>query len=95
MAYAKILPEVMQPIIEANMERKSLRDRAVAIDPPPAGAIGIEELLGRFENFSETHDLTAPPEKGPVGVRELLARLDNLAQAGHFSADEDDGTDEN
>jgi hypothetical protein len=94
MAYAKILPEVLRPIIEANLERRTLRDRAVAIDPPPPGAIGIEELLGRFENFPEAQDLTALPENGPVGVRQLLERLDNLARAGHFSADEDDGSEE-
>ena len=69
---------------------QSLRERAVAIDPPPEGAIGIEELLGRFERFAEAQALTAPPEKGPVGVRELLARLGNLADAGYFSTTRDE-----
>ena len=68
----------------------SLRLRAVAVDPPPAGAVGIQELLSRFEGFAEAGELLDPPQDGAVGVRELLARLANLADAGYFSSPETD-----
>lgn len=91
MAFPKQKPEDIQPQAIDEMEIDSLRQRAVAIDPPPEGAIGIQELLSRFESFAESNDLTDPPADGQVGVRELLARLGNLADAGYFSpADSDD-----
>jgi hypothetical protein len=60
----------------------------VAIDPPPAGAVGIQELLSRFESFAEAGELLDPPQDGAVGVRELLARLGNLVDAGYFASSE-------
>lgn len=64
----------------------SLQRRAVAVDPPPAGAVGIQELLSRFEDFAEAGELVDPPETGAVGIRELLARLAHLAEAGYFAS---------
>ncbi|MDA1324553.1 MAG: hypothetical protein O3C34_07390 [Proteobacteria bacterium] len=94
MAFPEKLPNVPPPIIENDPEGQSLRKQAVAIDPPPVGAIGIEELLGRFERFAEARALTDFPESGPVGVRELLTRLGGLAGAGYFSPSKDDESDE-
>ena len=94
MAYAKKKPIAPPPIPGSDHQRQSLRDQAVAIDPPPEGAIGIEELLGRFERFAEARALTDSPEKGPVGVRELLTRLGNLADAGYFSSTRKEEPDE-
>ena len=94
MALPKELPEAPQPSIENNQEGQSLRERAVAIDPPPSGAIGIEELLGRLERFAEAQAMTDLPEKSPVGVRELLTRLGNLADAGYFSSTRNEEPDE-
>ena len=88
MAIPKQKPEDLQSRIADDVETGSLRQRAVAIDPPPEGAIGIQELLSRFEQFAEANDLTDPPADGQVGVRELLARLGNLADAGYFSPTE-------
>ena len=85
MAFPKKKPEDPQPLVSNEFEADSLRHRAVAIDPPPEGAIGIQELLSRFEQFAEANDLTDRPAEGQVGVRELLARLGNLADAGYFS----------
>ena len=86
MALPKELPDAPQPVADSEPDDRSLRERAVAIDPPPRGAMGIEELLGRFERFAEAQAMTDMPESGPVGVRELLARLGSLADAGYFSA---------
>jgi hypothetical protein len=94
MALPKERPDAPQPSIEHEPAGQSLRERAVAIDPPPKGAIGIEELLGRFERFAEAQAMTDLPEKSPVGVRELLTRLGNLADAGYFSTKTDDEPDE-
>ena len=94
MALPKKLPDAPQPSFADDTEGQSLRERAVAIDPPPSGAIGIEELLGRFERFAEAKALTDLPEKGPVGVQELLTRLGNLTNAGYFSSTRDDEPDE-
>ena len=94
MALPKELPEAPQPSIENDQEGQSLRQRAVAIDPPPSGAIGIEELLGRLERFAEAQAMTDLPKKSPVSVRELLTRLGNLADAGYFSSTRDDEPDE-
>lgn len=92
MAFPKQKSEPSQSQAADEFEAGSLRQRAVAIDPPPEGAIGIQELLSRFEQFAETNDLTDPPADGQIGVRELLARLGNLADAGYFSpADPEDG----
>ena len=74
----------MSPSAESE-QIASLRSQAVAIDPPPEGAIGIRELLARFEGFAAAGELIDPPEKGATGVRELLHRLGNLADAGYFS----------
>lgn len=93
MAIPEKLPEP-PPKIEENAKGQSLREQAVAIDPPPKGAIGIEELLGRFERFAEARALTDLPESGPVGVRELLTRLGSLADAGYFSSTRDEEPDE-
>ena len=94
MALPKELPEAPQASIENEPEGQSLRQRAVAIDPPPSGAIGIEELLGRFERFAEAQAMTDLPKKSPIGVRELLTRLGNLADAGYFSSTRDDESDD-
>ena len=85
MAFPKEKTEDLQSQASDDFEAGSLRQRAVAIDPPPEGAIGIQELLSRFEQFAESNDLTDPPADGQVGVKELLARLGNLADAGYFS----------
>ena len=85
MAFPKQKTEAPQTPAVDDFEAGSLRERAVAIDPPPEGAMGIQELLSRFEQFAEANDLTDPPADGQVGVRELLARLGNLADAGYFS----------
>ena len=85
MAFPKQKPKDLPSQGADDFESGSLRHRAVAIDPPPEGAIGIQELLSRFEQFAESNDLTDPPVDGQVGVRELLARLGNLADAGYFS----------
>jgi hypothetical protein len=90
MAFPKQKPEEIQARISSDDDAATLRQRAVAIDPPPEGAIGIQELLSRFEHFAEANDLTDPPADGQVGVRELLARLGNLAEAGYFSPAPDD-----
>ena len=90
MAFPKKLPDAPQPSFEEDQKRQSLRQRAVAIDPPPKGAVGIEELLGRFERFAEAKAMTDVPESGPIGVRELLTRLGNLADAGYFSSTRED-----
>lgn len=95
MAFPEKLPNFPPTIIENDQDGQSLRKQAVAIDPPPAGAIGIEELLGRFERFAEARALTDFPQSGPVGVRELLTRLGGLADAGYFSSSRDDESDEN
>lgn len=94
MAIPKKSPEPPHPQTQPEAEGQSLRQRAVAIDPPPKGAIGIEELLGRFERFAEARALTDLPESGPVGVRELLTRLGSLADAGYFSTTRDEEPDE-
>ncbi len=94
MALPKKLPEAPQPSFKDDLEGQSLRQRAVAIDPPPQGAIGIEELLGRFERFAEAQAMTDLPERSPIGVRELLTRLGNLADAGYFSSTPDEEPDE-
>ena len=94
MAFPKKSPDAPQSRFENDLEGRSLRQRAVAIDPPPKGAIGIEELLGRFERFAEAKALTDIPERSPIGVRELLTRLGNLADAGYFSSTRDDDSDE-
>lgn len=103
MALPKELPDAPQTDIEdphqpsvekEDLEGQSLRERAVAIDPPPSGAIGIEELLGRFERFAEAQAMTDFPEKSPIGIRELLTRLGNLADAGYFSSKSDDKPDD-
>lgn len=47
------------------MDGQSLRQQAVAIDPQPSGAIGIEKLLGRFERFAEARAMTDLPKKVP------------------------------
>ena len=86
MAIPEKLPEAPEPNFDREPVSKSLRQQVVAIDPPPKGAIGIEELLGRFERFAEAQALTDLPEKSPIGVRELLTRLGNLADAGYFSS---------
>lgn len=70
-----------------------LHGQAVAIDPPPAGAIGIQELLSRFERFAAAAELEDSPDAGAVGVRELLARLSHLADAGYFSPPEPEDPD--
>jgi len=90
MAFPEKLPDAPQPGVEHDLEGQSLRRQAVAIDPPPSGAIGIEELLGRFERYAEARALTDLPEKSPIGVRELLARLGSLAGAGYFSSTRDE-----
>ena len=95
MAFAKKRPAAPQPTDEEKREARSLQQQAVAIDPPPAGAIGIEELLGRFERLAEAQAMGDHlPGKGPVGVRELLDRLGNLADAGYFSSTDDDEPDQ-
>lgn len=94
MAFAKKLPAAPQPTNDENREARSLQQQAVAIDPPPAGAIGIEELLGRFERLAEAQAMGDLPGKGPVGVRELLERLGSLADAGYFSTTDDDESDD-
>jgi hypothetical protein len=94
MPFAKISPDTIRPTIEDEQDRHPLRDCAVAIDPPPSGAIGIEELLGRFEQFAESASLTDHPEVGPVGVKELLSRLNNLADAGKLSSPKDPDRDD-
>jgi hypothetical protein len=94
MAFAKKRPAALLPADDENRETRSLQQQAVAIDPPPAGAIGIEELLGRFERLAEAQALGDLPGKGPVGVRELLERLGNLADAGYFSTTDDDEPDQ-
>ena len=94
MAFPEKLPDTPQPEIENDPEDQSLRQQAVAIDPPPVGAIGIEELLGRFERFAEARAMTELPERSPIGVRELLTRLGSLADAGYFSSTRDDESDE-
>ena len=93
MSFPEELPEAPQPGFEDDLEDQSLRQQAVAIDPPPSGAIGIEELLGRFERFAEARAMTDLPEKSPIGVRELLTRLGNLADAGYFSSTRNDEPD--
>jgi hypothetical protein len=90
MALPKELPDAPPPVVESEPDGRTLRERAVAIDPPPRGAMGIEELLGRFERFAEAQAMTDMPGSGPVGVRELLARLGSLADAGYFSSRADD-----
>lgn len=90
MAFPEKKPEEFEPTIKRDPESQSLRHQAVAIDPPPKGAMGIEELLGRFERFAEAQALTDIPGKTPVGVRELLARLGSLADAGYFSSTRDE-----
>ena len=84
MAFPEKLPDAPQPSFEDDMDGKSLRQQAVAIDPPPSGAIGIKNLLGRFERLAEARAMTDLPEKKPIGVRELLTRLENLADAGYI-----------
>ena len=76
----KFEPQTNNRLIEGSLQRK-----AVAVDPPPEGAIGIQELLNRFEGFAETGELSNHTETGIIGVRELLARLANLAEAGYFA----------
>ena len=71
-------------------QRGSLRSHAVAIDPPPEGAMGIRELLERFESFTQTDDMIDPPSDGASGVRDLLSRLETLAETGYFSSSEAD-----
>ena len=93
MAFADKMPEMPNPVIENDTGSQTLRQQAVAIDPPPLGAIGIEELLGRFENLAQAGTLTEQPEKGAIGVRDLLERLNNLAEAGHFYSNNDDTSD--
>jgi len=67
----------------------ALRSKAVAIDPPPDGAIGIRELLERFERFAQADELVTPPENGAVGIKALLDRLGGLAKTGYFTAGKD------
>ena len=93
MAEPKRKPEGIEQFVSDRLNAESLRRRAVAVDPPPAGAIGIQELLGRFEGFAEVGELLDPPQNGVVGIRELLARLANLADAGYFSPSETENSD--
>ena len=85
MGQPKNRPEDRKKSFADEIAGGALRRQAVAIDPPPEGAIGIQELLSRFENFAETDGLGNSPQDGPVGVRELLARLANLTESGYFS----------
>ena len=84
MAFPEQLPDAPQPRFEDDTDGKSLRQQAVAIDPPPSRAIGMENLLGRFERFAEARAMTDLPEKSPIGVRELLTRLGDLADAAYI-----------
>ena len=45
MPTAKKQPDLSEPAIDRDLETPTLREQAVAIDPPPAGAMGIEEEL--------------------------------------------------
>ena len=57
MAQPKEKPkEVEQRTVEPD-EFSTLRSHAVAIDPPTGGAIGIQELLDRFERFAAAEKL--------------------------------------
>jgi len=94
MAFPEKLSETPNPVIKNNVGSQTLCQQAMAIDPPPVGAIGIEGLLGRFERLAEVGTLTAHSEKGVVGVRDLLKRLNNLVEEGHFSPTNDDTPDE-
>lgn len=88
MAEAERKPDNAEQTLGGRPTVGALGGRAVAIDPPPAGAIGIQELLSRFESFAEADEFLHPPQDGAVGVRELLARLGNLADAGYFASSE-------
>ena len=88
MAEAERKPDNTEQVPDYRPTIGDLRGRAVAVDPPPAGAIGIQELLSRFESFAEADELVDPPQDGAVGVRELLARLGDLADAGYFASAE-------
>ena len=94
MAFPDKLSVAPQPSFENDPEGQSLRQQAVAIDPPPNGTIGIEELLGRFERFAEAKALTDLPEKNPIGVRELLTRLESLIDSGYSSSTRDNASEE-
>jgi hypothetical protein len=94
MVFPEKLPDAPQPSFEDDMDGQSLRQQAVAIDPQPSGAIGIEKLLGRFERFAEARAMTDLPKKSPIGVRELLTRLGNLADAGYFAPTGNDDPDQ-
>ena len=86
MAQPSRKPDEIEQSFAETKELSTLKSQAVAIDPPPSGAIGIQELLNRFERFAEADELVGLPEDRSVGVRELLERLDDLVQAGHFSS---------
>jgi hypothetical protein len=86
MAQPSRKPVEVAPTASEIEQLSTLRSRAVAIDPPPDGAIGIKELLDRFACFAEAGELVDSPENSAVGVRELLDRLGNLADAGYFSS---------
>ena len=86
MAQPNRKPGEIEPTFAEKEDLGGLRSKAVAIDPPPSGAIGIQELLNRFERFAEAGELVDAPKNGAVGVRELLARLGNLADGGYFSS---------
>lgn len=93
MAQAQRKPGNVEQTLGDRPTVGALQSRAVAVDPPPAGAIGIQELLRRFESFAEADQLLDPPQDGAVGVRELLARLANLADAGYFAPSEPERSD--
>jgi pyruvate dehydrogenase E1 component alpha subunit len=57
------LPDDPEPV---SPQQNSLRDSAVAVDPPPAGAVGIRELLARLEVFND--DTYSSDEEADKGI---------------------------
>ena len=88
MAEPERKPHDVRTVVHDRTVVDGLRSKAVAVDPPTDGAIGIQELLRRFEAFTAADELVDPPDEGAVGIHELLARLAYLADAGYFSSHE-------
>ncbi len=58
--------------VQSQSSRSVLRDVAVAIDPPPEGAVGIRELLDRLDFLVEADFFYQRKEHLIPGTRHLI-----------------------
>lgn len=78
------LPDQPEPVAA---QQNSLRQSAVAVDPPPSGAVGIRELLARLEVFNDENHTTGGEENRSDAHNPSSARwsLGDLADPANFT----------